>query len=247
MKPVCLVNLGHYGDLINALPICKHFADKGAAVSVVCRAECANLFDGVSYARPVPICPPAGEAKVIMLHDGSGPVGARRTTNYDLESFARVGLLGRRDSLPIEFDRRDAVREAALLQPYMTGSAPIMLVATHGISSPFPRAAEFRARLDEMAAGWRMVILDGMTCTRIYDLLALLEKAALLVTIDTAVLHLAAVTKTPTIALTSDLRDPWYRTAPRAFWLTDVPYSQVWARLGDVRRAVDEAKGMVRP
>jgi len=147
-----------------------------------------------------------------------GPAGQKSavTTSFVKEYWKLAGKLTLWDDvLPLVFDKRSPERETALLEevgvvkrPGSPGRPrkprPIILVACQGTSSPFPGAALLLELLRLKFHGEHQV-LELPRAERIYDLLALYERAHCLVSVDSAPLHLAhAVPGLPVIALTND-------------------------------------------
>jgi len=112
--------------------------------------------------------------------------------------------------LPLRFDRRDPQRESALVAALPEG-APIILVATRGFSSPFPQGHELLALVADAFPDAVLVTMDAVRAERIYDLLALFERASCLVTVDSALLHLAQATPSlAVIALVASHPTTWH-------------------------------------
>ena len=141
---------------------------------------------------------------------------AATCTSFVKEMWSLAGKLPLWDSvLPLVFDQRDPAREAALLEkaglvkrPGSPGRPrkprPVILVDCKGHSSPFPYA-DLLMELLRLKFSSDYQIVELPQAERIYDLLALYERAHCLVAVDSAPLHLArAVPELPVIALTND-------------------------------------------
>lgn len=232
------VQLGRLGDIINILPALQQEGEiTGKRPRLVVARPFASLLDGVSYLDPVIFDGPVNDLKRAAAGQEQGSrvcvtqvTGNATGTNPPAWSFlrcsrakARVGLEWNRRP---EFDRRDKEREDALL--FSLGIEPateFVAVSTSGFSSPFSDAKRL---LEGVAAACpenvRVVDLTRVRADRFYDLLAVIERAKLLVTIDTAHLHLAAATSTPVAALLADGPTPWHRSFWRPEHLVRMPY-----------------------
>jgi hypothetical protein len=107
---------------------------------------------------------------------------------------------------PTVFDRRSEQREAALLATFSHYQRPLILVGLESVSSPLKNHAEIYSRIcEDFGETHKVINLSKLRCERIYDLLGLFDRAACLVTADTAHLHLARASKVPVVALISVL------------------------------------------
>ena len=228
------IQLADYGALLNLLPLClADFESTGKRSAIVTTKPYADLREGVSYVDcKVVDCQPHEMDKAvewaksncggdIVCTQVNGPiemvkqftyeaVGQKSavTTSWQKEQWKVAENLDRWDEcLPLKFDRRDTVREARLMRsvlPNNPGKKPIMLLALNGKSSPFPHK-DLLAHLLKTTFGDRWRIIELPRAARLYDLLALYERASLLVAVDSSPLHLAwAVRDLPVIALAND-------------------------------------------
>ena len=146
------------------------------------------------------------------------PAGQKhaQTTSFVKEYWKLAGKLPLWDDvLPLVFDQRNELRETKLMEDCglirIKGQPgrprkdkPLILVACQGNSSPFPYA-ELLLELIRLKFGKDFQVLELPRAERIYDLLALYERAHCLVATDSAPLHLPrAVPGLPVIALTND-------------------------------------------
>ncbi len=151
-----------------------------------------------------------GEIIVLQQYSTDGWPRWQGTDSFVREMY-RVGrklhLFGK---LPLTFDRRSPEREAEFIR-YLPEGPPIILLATTGFSSPFSHGKDLLDLLERTFPDVRIVDMDAIRAERIYDLLALFERAACLITIDSAMLHLAQVTpQLPVIALIADHPNHWH-------------------------------------
>jgi hypothetical protein len=149
-----------------------------------------------------------------------------RWPNYQTSVWDRTGvptdMLGK---LPLIFDRRNREREAKLVKEVQKGNKrklPLLLHNLHGHSSPFPARPEV---INELAHNEDYFVVDlaDYKCHRIYDLLGLFDAATVLVTIDTATLHLAAASAVKVISYVND--KPWSASIPPRNSICRIKYS----------------------
>jgi len=180
----------------------------------------------------------------------------------DTESFAKEAwrICGQLDQWkhqpPLVFDQRSEVREAALLSKlnaWITGAPGeaamnrskktkrLLLVALDGTSSPF----KYKRLVMELCRGkfWRthnVIDLAEYKSERIYDLLALYEKASVLVASDSAPLHLAwAVRKLPVVALINDQPTLWHGSPWRPTHIRHIRYGDFFDRAVEIIEAIE--------
>lgn len=230
--PSVFVMLGRYGDICNVLPMLKAEADAGRRPTLVVSEEFANILDGVSYVDRI-----VWEGSYDRLPDAlrwlkvskgiPGPVvcqfhrhpfdKARLTDSYQKEVWRLAGRLDDFASRgPLVFDRREPLRETALVSRLRMGGAlptkPLILVGLESVSSPLKNAnAILRAIVENYGVSHEIVNLSNVKAERIYDLIALFDAAACLVTADTAFLHLARASSIGVVAL---LNDGWRGSVP---------------------------------
>ena len=174
------------------------------------------------------------QARVLQCHGNKWRVDTERWPDYgtamwSLAGFSRDDML----TLPLVFDRRDPERELALARLVLHPYKPVVLVNWTGISSPFPWTPEFQRVLSRYRDRFNLVDLSSVKAERIYDLLGLYDRAAVLITIDTATLHLAPASKVPYIAFT---RQDWSGSVPRGTCVLNLGYDEGIKRMTDFER-----------
>jgi hypothetical protein len=227
------VQLGRAGDILSLLPILYRDFQAGEKPSLMVAAEFKELLEGVSYVDVIQyegphyeIAKAVAQAKTLSANvvctQVNGPIeqvrdctyapagqtGAR-ATSYEKEMWRVSGNLQHWDDLlPLVIDRRDKKREEKLLRENdllkRGKQKPLMLLALNSTTSPFPYADLLRELVTlKFGDTWR--IMDLPKAERIYDLLAVYERAELLIAVDSAPLHLAwARRELPVFALTQD-------------------------------------------
>lgn len=251
----CLVLLGRNGDILNLLPILKEIHDKYETPYLMVSEKFAELLDGVSYVKPftTPLDnSKLGAALTIAKQSfsnvlnvqiwGEGFQVKKETPCYNMESWRLAGFLQRFNdkSLRPVFDRRDLEREKLLLDAIRgyDGRPMILCNFTSAISSPCPQCGELMAEMQKVWSDYNVVNLADHKAHRIYDFLTIFEKAACLVSIDTAWLHLAAVTDIPVVAITNPKGEGWAATAVRGNLVHAISYDKV---LDNNKRELHEA------
>lgn len=215
------VQLARYGDLMNLLPFVRRRHAAGDDVHVYCCKEFADIFEGVSYATAHPLACTvwdlaAGTAAaaagghdriIISQYDRNPDRKACKSVSFAHAQWELAGQLAT-DALdhyadPLIFDRRDRRRERELLTRLEADrlDRPLLLINLSGHSSPYPGRGELLGRLQEKYQKWKVIDLGAVKAHRIYDMLALYERARALVTIDTATYHLANAAHVRTIYL----------------------------------------------
>lgn len=167
-----------------------------------------------------------------------------KTTTESFQKDAWM-LAGRfedwKKQLPLVFDRRSAERERRLCEG-LVKKKPIILVATDGVSAPFSYSAllwELVTR--RFGSKFNVINISKIKAERIYDLLALYEKAHCLITIDSAPLHLAhAVKDLPVAALVRDRPSLWHGAAWRPNHIIHIRYSEFPVRCIEMLDAIAE-------
>lgn len=227
----CLVCLGRNGDVINALPIAYEDSRIHGPVDWIISEEFAGLLDGVSYVRPVifkgqywdlqgcvqEFSHRYDELRIVQAWSANWP-SVSLGDSFVRSAWAQIG---RRDwPGQLVFDRRSPEREERLWQTMWKSNAgepdhgPI-LVAVDGTSSPFAHRADLLNSLRERFGVNNVWLIDPIA-ERIYDFLGIFWRAACLVTIDSAFLHLSwATPRMPVIALIADGPTSWHGTATR--------------------------------
>ena len=200
-----------------------------------------------------------------------GPAGQKSaaTTSFVKEYWKLAGKMPLWDDvLPLVFDQRNPEREQSIVHQVLNakriGKAgrprkprPFILVSCQGNSSPFPYR-ELLLELLRLRFSSEFEVIELPQAERIYDLLALYERAHCIVATDSAPLHLArAVPGLPVIALTNDKPILWNGSPwlPQWVWCcryhdwperalemlaaiehchdeTEIPFISVWSNYG---------------
>ena len=184
-----------------------------------------------------------------------GPAGKPHATctSFVKEMWSLAGKLGSWDECwPLVFDQRNPKRETALVKSVdpanrKTGGRPpkprpIILVSCRGHSSPFPYA-DLLMELLRGRFSKDYQVLELPQAERIYDLLALYERAHCLVAVDSDPLHLArAVPGLPVIALTNDRPILWNGSPWAPQWTWCCRYHDWPERATEMLRAIEHCR-----
>lgn len=272
-KTAAIIQLARKGDIVSALPIAWHLSRSGYRVDFHASPDFADVLEACSYVEYVPVTTHhrdvAGTAKRIATKynrvlatqvDGNDlplPKDSNGCTPDDGESFivkqwVRAGwvdgvrILDLFHDLPLIFDQRDAVGEAAAVAKHLPPSRlPYLLYCLKGHSSPFTAvhlkpddaAERFERWLQTtFASRFCLVNLGTIQLAKSHHLLGLLEKAAALVSIDTMPIHLAYATGTPTIVLSRN--HPHYMSEARSHWRYRSTYDK--ANAPEVRKEMEK-------
>jgi hypothetical protein len=255
MRSTVFVMLGRAGDVINLLPVVRRFKETtGEQPLFLVGAEFAPILDGVSYCEPLVWTGPwqdcvaaikwaqrqvPGAEIVNAAVYGIGYFPITRMASFDREAWDRAGCDVPWGRAPLVFDRRDATREAALVSKLPGTANPIVLTAFAGHSSPFNAApAVFEALARDLPEA-TIVDISVLRADRIFDLLGLFERAAVLVAGDSAPMHLAAaVPDLPVVMMTQDAKHRWHRSSWRPQHAARLFYSEATIDPGTVVSAV---------
>lgn len=246
----CIVQLGRYGDLLNILPVVKYIHDHYGKPSVMVAKQFADLFDGVNYAHKCVFDGGFGdvEAAVELAQKKFALVIVSQVwghtwrvphecESYNMESWRMAGFLDRWTDPAMKL-------ELSVPIPLAMPSRPSIAVClSSGHSSPFKEWASVQAHIQDGYSGaFDVVDLATMVCDRVYDLLKWIRSARVLITSDTATLHLAAACKTPVVALVNDAA--WLATTPRCNCVLRLHYGEALSRIGEIDKVIEKYSGM---
>lgn len=225
-----VVQLGRYGDLVNILPICLHIHNAYAKPHLMVSREFTSLLDGVSYVTPYVVDlqhTEINEALEIARREfkhvictqvwGRNFQAEKLTPSYNMESWRVAGFLNKFNDptwRPL-FDRRDPERDAGLVRKLDRNGKPFLIVnVTRSVSSPFDGTAILTELVRTLGEQFQVIDVSSLRLDHIYDLIGLMERPGSVVcSIDTALIHLAAVCSVPLVAITNPV--PWLGSTPR--------------------------------
>lgn len=250
MNPA-IVATGRFGDICGILRMVPLLNDKYGRITFVVSKNFTSVLDGQAYCDVEPYDGPFENVHeaVAFAQSKFNPVlnlcvygkgfGVKPTQeSFCQEPWAKVGLLSKFWDTPLFFDRRDAAREAKLIANVPTNK-PWLLFNTSGNSSPFQFTGQLRQQLRKWRDRFEIIDLGLVKAERIYDLLAFYDRAALLISTDTATLHLAAASKVPTIGLITDKPSLWHGAAPTGNCPLKIRYSDYPKRAEEVDKLIE--------
>lgn len=254
-QPQTFVLGGRMGDLIFMLPAFKYIGEQtGLRPNVICATQFADVLDGVTYVKALPktfhwtqdLCTVILRAlmdydnvTIVQLHGHNWHVKGDSLKSYSLSMWERVGLLDKYAELPLVFDNRNVAREFALFKgvQQLTGHKPMLLLSLVGMTSRFGYPDDLLRAIDPFRKRFNFVTTHDFQAQRIYDYLGLMDKAVGMITIDTSMLHLAAASSVPYIALTRD--DGQAGSIPKGNCVLQVGYSETMKRMDEIVKAVE--------
>lgn len=255
MKSVVLL-LAKAGDICNWLACAKHISETdGEPPTWIVHQLFEPLLRGVSYVKAVTVRHDIRRVDIALkLAESMKPEKIWNSQSFgkyfkgprdrpynrlawDLNGFGEHfhDLAG----WPLVFDRRDAEREAALIARHTRPDKPTLLLCLRcAKNSPFSSHAivgeSIRRRWTKR---FHIVDICGVRSPRFYDLVGLMEKSALLVTTDTAPLHLA--TTAPSMKVIALVNDKVFLGSECRYEpLLRLRYGEVLKRMADVHAAI---------
>lgn len=257
MSDVAIVLLGKFGDCANILPVAKHLYDSRNTPALVCHMNYSPLLRGVTYCKADPVHFPLTRTDLAMEYARNKYADVRlaqiygrtyqgpKEVSYNELAWQSVGYgehFKDTKNFPLIFDRRDAEREKFLMEQNIEGGRPLVLLSVGcGRSSPFAAHYAFGEAIRRKHGHYcEIVDLCKVKAARLYDWLGLFDRASLLITADTAALHLAAASpKLKVIALVND--KPFLATSPRCNVVLKATYSEVTGKMADIHAAIGQA------
>lgn len=222
----CFVTLGRNGDICAVLPVVldEYRKTKDLPHMMVAR-DYLPLLEGVTYCTPEPFDgdysrlnaavaqanAKFGNATPMQTYSSDGYMIHRNEDSFVKDMWRMGGKLDQFGKLPLVFDRRNRDREEALVRKFDNGK-PMILVCTSGISSPFPHVQQLNDLLKPFQHTHQIVNFDDVKATRFFDLLALMERAHIMIGVDSGPLHLAYACRNilPVIALVTHSPTLWH-------------------------------------
>lgn len=241
-----IIQLGHYGDIINILPVAQDISRKtGKPVPIICKREYADMLDGVSYAVPEYMpddFTPEKAASFSVLNAHAAHPSSQRRIPYNLQAWEQIGYLEHWANFFPVFDRRCRYREATLVEAFITFEKPVMLVTLTGLSSSMnakTKAALWKLINESFNDHFQIVDIGQIKATKPYDMLGLIDVASVVITIDTMLLHLCSATNVPVVALVSD-HPPvfWRASAVKGNILRAIGYDKAVASWNQIVRVI---------
>lgn len=239
----CIVQLGRMGDILNILPVVKHVCDTEGKPVLMVHKDYAGIevdycdLDVWAGGEWSDLSLAVRDAKnkykrviVSQIH-GDRWQTERKCTSFCIESWRMAGFEAEFGKWPLE------LKSASETMIDVPDGA--ILVNCNGTSSPFAHSKE----LIQLAGtvGRSVVDLSSIYCGKFQDMLDYYSRAGLLITTDTATLHLAQASTIPVIALVADKPTSWHASAQKGNEILRVKYSEFSKKRGSIQRAIESA------
>ena len=216
----------------------------GVTVKHVVAEQYASVTDGLPWIQQVIYkgyaVDPFGAKQqhpdaIITMVGNNDPMPLPTDKTFAHVQWERTGVpLELFDSLPLILENRNETAETKVVTDANLDGRPLILFnTTHNVSvgrpAGFSKGPALLRYLIERFPQFQFVNLGPIKAPRIIDLMGLYEIAKLIVSADTATLHLANAvrndgTPTPVVALVLD--SPYHRSARRKHWLAELTYTQ---------------------
>jgi ADP-heptose:LPS heptosyltransferase len=252
MKELALVRTGRAGDVLTMLPLLKHLSETGPRPTLIVSAEYQHAAAYCSY-FDIDAVPAAFEdtirveAKAKQRYKkvlssavyGWNLAFDRQAQHFSAEGYYRAGREYGRMYDQGHF--RELVFDKPIKAPSLIPHTnPTVVLCFTGNSSPLHDAVGWKQFLAEglNAAGITVCDISSIRMDSIVDLLPTINAAKAVCTIDTAVAHLMAASKTPYAVFRNDMWNAWYaapmhKNCAMGVWYSEAPNKrqQVLAKL----------------
>lgn len=217
---------GKIGDCLSAIPIIDFLrGDKKA--HVVTSSKYADVFHGIEWAIPHVLNEDwqnlhsfieyakkrFRKVEVLSTYGKTLPI-KNSTPSFQLDQYYRAGILKNWDNLIFHLPVQRWVHGHDLKKTLT------ILIADFSESAPFEGIEELVHVVSEKFPEYKIVRLSSMFLPNFKDFLHLYDTAQLLITVDTAHLHLSAFSTIPVIAFSRDTPSKWNGAAysKRFYW-----------------------------
>lgn len=212
MKSAVLM-LGKAGDIINILPILGQRHSRATVKqNLIVARDYLSVVDGLPYVQPIVFDGnwldfKGGYQFAKKMFDevecpqmsGNEMVFAHFTPSVMLDSWHRMRMLPEWDSLPLNIPHVEPVEKTKTI-----------FFADHSQSSPFFQKQELFKFLADAFPEHQIIRSSGMRLKSLFDFIPHMDRAQLIVSVETSFLHLSAASKTPVIALAANLPSHWH-------------------------------------
>jgi hypothetical protein len=239
--------LGKAGDIFSCLPIIQSDHDS----SVIVSEKYSSVLNGVCGINPL-VYPGEWEdvagairwaktrfTKVIPIQTYDRSLAIQhRCPNFQHDQFLRAGRLDDWDALPLVLPRNMEIKSP---------ESPFILVADESESSPFKHRQELVDLLTaKFSSTHKIVLASGYNFENIKDFIPIYDSASLIVSVDTAHIHLSLASKTPIAVFSSDIRVRWQGTPHSRRFVFYCRYSQYEERKDEFVRACEDVISKVK-
>jgi predicted GH43/DUF377 family glycosyl hydrolase len=226
----CFIQLGKIGDIVSILPVVEsEYIITGEKPKLLVASEYAHVLQGLDYVEPVIFSGGWGDlsaavrvakgqhtaVKVAQTHARDFPI-ERKHPSFQYDQWARCGALKDWGMLPLNYPSANTT----------IPKQPFILLGDKSESSPFAVENLAQALTNEFPSH-QIVRLSNVSVSRLAELVELYDAADLIITIDTAHLHLSQASSTPVIALATDSPGRWRGSAHHPRFALHLRYSDV--------------------
>lgn len=248
----CFCVTGKIGDVLNVLRIVQ--PTDSSTVNIVVSKQYAHVLEGIPWVKASiwtgdwrdlkgAIKWAKTQFKKVLVPQTFGydyPI-QRLSPSFSIDQQLRCGIKAHDRGL----DLPRPTHAQALVTTHFEGRKAIVF-ADRSQSSPFPYRDELLTLLRDKFPEHKIVTLSDIRLPSIKDFLALFDAADVIVSVETAFLHLTAATSTPVVALVTDKPQRWHGTGWHPRFAMHMRYSDFPAQKNDLLRAVDNAVNKVR-
>jgi predicted GH43/DUF377 family glycosyl hydrolase len=187
------------------------------------------------------------EATLELAYKAAGLHSASNAESFAKEQWRVAGALHLwRENLRVNFDKRDTDREHDLwcdLRAKTQYSKQVLAYHLGGETSPYPYADLMRTVINDhfQPRHWQLIDLGAVRFNRLYDALFILERAKVLITVDSVFQHLAQGCDAPVAAICQDSPRLWDGSPWRPSHIAHLRYSDVHG-IPDFLRRIDGLK-----
>lgn len=249
MEPVsAYLCLSKFGDICSLLPILhREFITTGIKPTLVAAKAFRAIPEALDYINTLVFDgdqhdlegairfakSQCDDVKVVQLH-GTGFQFQHRHPSFQYDQWERAGALDKWDTLPLVLPRRPITSKPIV--DLLTESPSYILYGDHSQSSPFLQKEDLAELLKSSFPQHSIVRLSAHRASHPLDLLALVDAAALFVSVDSMPLHLSKASTTPVIALVSDMPTRWQGSGFSKRFALHVRYGDFMRRREEIIR-----------
>jgi len=243
------IALGKSGDILSVAPIVQMQARlTGKPQSLMVSEEFVYLVNRLEGIIPVPyngtffdLMDAIRQAKrkydqviPLQVFDRTVPI-SHRTPSFQLDQWLRAGRV---DSF------QDCGWQLHVPRPktcsFNSGN-PLVIFADFSQSSPFKHKEELYLLIRDALPGHKIVRTSEYRLSNICDFLPMYDAADLIVSVDTAHLHLTRACQTPVVAMIQDQPTRWHGSAWHPRFRLHCRYGDFEARQGELIAAMQKA------
>lgn len=211
----CYLLGGKNGDIIGVLPILyDEWKRTGIKPTLMVSKEYSGVLHGVDYVTPhifdgdwqdlnksIKLAKRQFDSVIPLQTYGRNFPIQKRHSSFQLDAWDRAGCLDKWDTLPLAVESKTA---------QMFWKEFTILFADHSQSSPFLEKEELYRLLRESFESANIIRLSEIKTKNFCDFISFYNGADILVSVETAHLHLSAASKIPTFALVTDKPSHWH-------------------------------------